>query len=75
MNRIYLDNNSTTPIDPRVAAAMEPYLHGLFGNPSNIHSFGRECAEGMAAAREQVAAFLGAGPDEIFFHRRRQRVR
>ena len=67
MNRIYLDNNSTTPIDPRVAAAMEPYLHGLFGNPSNIHSFGRECAEGMAAAREQVAAFLGAGPDEIFF--------
>ncbi len=67
MTRIYLDNNSTTPIDPRVAAAMEPYLHGLFGNPSNIHSFGRECAETMAEAREQVAAFLGASPDEIFF--------
>ncbi len=67
MTRVYLDNNSTTPIDPRVAAAMEPYLHGLFGNPSNIHSFGRECSEGMAAAREQVAAFLGASPDEIFF--------
>jgi cysteine desulfurase len=67
MNRIYLDNNSTTPIDPRVAAAMEPYLHGVFGNPSNIHSFGRECAEEMAGAREQVARFLGAGPDEVFF--------
>jgi len=67
MNRVYLDNNSTTPIDPRVAAAMEPYLHGVFGNPSNIHSFGRECAEEMAGAREQVAVFLGAGPDEIFF--------
>ena len=67
MNRIYLDNNSTTPTDPRVAAAMEPYLHEVFGNPSNIHSFGRECAEGMAAAREQVAAFLGSSPDEIFF--------
>jgi len=67
MTRVYLDNNSTTPIDPRVAATMEPYLHGLFGNPSNIHSFGRECTETMAEAREQVAAFLGAGPDEIFF--------
>ncbi|HTW90231.1 MAG TPA: aminotransferase class V-fold PLP-dependent enzyme [bacterium] len=67
MTRVYLDNNSTTPIDPRVAAAMEPYLHELFGNPSNIHSFGRECAEPVAEAREQVAAFLGASPDEIFF--------
>ncbi len=67
MTPVYLDNNSTTPIEPRVAAAMEPYLHGIFGNPSNIHSFGRECAETMAGAREQVAAFLGAGPDEIYF--------
>src|SRR5512143_4213057 len=67
MTRVYLDNNSTTPIDPRVAAAMDPYLHGIFGNPSNIHSFGRECAETMAEAREQVAAFLGAGADEIYF--------
>ncbi len=67
MPPVYLDNNSTTPIDPRVAAAMEPYLHGMFGNPSNIHSFGRECAEPMAAAREQVAAFLGARPEEVCF--------
>jgi len=67
MTRVYLDNNSTTPIDPRVAAAIEPYLSGIFGNPSNIHSFGRECAEAVAGAREQVAAFLGASPDEIHF--------
>jgi len=67
MTRVYLDNNSTTPIDPRVAAAIEPYLSGIFGNPSNIHSFGRECAEAVAGAREQAAAFLGASPDEIHF--------
>ncbi len=65
--RVYLDNNSTTPIDPRVAAAMEPYVREVFGNPSNIHSFGRECSEGVAAAREQVAGFLGANPDEVYF--------
>ncbi|MEO0082399.1 MAG: cysteine desulfurase family protein [candidate division WOR-3 bacterium] len=64
---VYLDNNSTTRIDPRVARSIEPYLHEVYGNPSNIHHFGRECAEGLAQAREQVAAFLGASPDEIFF--------
>jgi cysteine desulfurase len=67
MRRVYLDNNSTTPIDPRVAQAIEPYVREVFGNPSNIHSFGRECAEGIAGAREQVAGFLGAKPEEVFF--------
>jgi cysteine desulfurase len=67
VRRVYLDNNSTTAIDPRVAEAIEPYLHEVFGNPSNIHSFGRECAEGLARAREQVAGFLGVKPDEVFF--------
>ncbi|MEO0078437.1 MAG: cysteine desulfurase family protein [candidate division WOR-3 bacterium] len=65
--RVYLDNNSTTSIDPRVAAAIEPYIHSRFGNPSNIHSFGRECAEGIETAREQVAAFLGCSPEEVYF--------
>ncbi len=65
--RVYLDNNSTTRIDPRVKAAIEPYLTDIFGNPSNLHYFGRECAEGLAKAREQVAAFLNAKPEEIFF--------
>ncbi|MFO7676204.1 MAG: aminotransferase class V-fold PLP-dependent enzyme [bacterium] len=67
MRRVYLDNNSTTPLDPRVAAAMRPYLAELFGNPSNLHSFGRECAEGLAEAREQVARFLNAKPGEVYF--------
>ncbi|MEO0085186.1 MAG: aminotransferase class V-fold PLP-dependent enzyme, partial [candidate division WOR-3 bacterium] len=67
MRRVYLDNNSTTPLDERVAAGMAPYLHEVFGNPSNVHSFGRECAEGLAEARERVAAFINADPEEIFF--------
>lgn len=67
MRRVYLDNNSTTPTDPRVAAAMAPYLGEVFGNPSNLHGFGRECAEGLAAARESVARFIGAEPDEVCF--------
>jgi cysteine desulfurase len=67
MRRVYLDNNSTTAIDPRVAEALGPYLTQVYGNPSNVHSFGRECAEGMIEAREQVAAFLGSEPDEILF--------
>lgn len=67
VSRVYLDNNSTTPIDPRVAEAIEPYIRQTFGNPSNAHSFGRECAEGLALAREQVAGFLGASPEEVFF--------
>ncbi len=65
--RVYLDNNSTTPIDPRVKQAIEPYLNEIFGNPSNLHYFGRECAEGIARAREQIASFLNANPEEIFF--------
>jgi cysteine desulfurase len=67
MRRVYLDNNSTTSIDPRVAEAMMPYVKDLYGNPSNLHSFGRECAEGLAEAREQVAGFLNADVEEVFF--------
>jgi len=67
VRRVYLDNNSTTAIDPRVAAAVKPYLDEVFGNPSNLHSFGRECAERLEEARERVAAFLGAEVEEIFF--------
>lgn len=65
--RVYLDNNSTTRTDPRVAAAIAPYLAGVFGNPSNIHSYGRECFDGVAEARERVAAFLGATTEEVYF--------
>lgn len=67
MRRVYLDYNSTTPLDPEVFRAMEPYLKEYFGNPSNIHSFGRETREAIEQAREDVANLIGALPEEIFF--------
>ncbi|MCX8501644.1 MAG: cysteine desulfurase family protein [Alphaproteobacteria bacterium] len=65
---IYLDYAATTPLDPRVAAAMEPYWHQRFGNAhSSSHSFGWEAEEAVIAARRQVAAAIGANPREIVF--------
>lgn len=64
---IYLDYNATTPLDPRVADAMEPFLRGHFGNPSSSHIFGREARQAVGQARDHVAALLGAQPDEIVF--------
>lgn len=67
MERIYLDYAATTPTDPGVIKAMEPYLFDKFGNPSSIHSFGQEAKGAIEEARAKLAAFLGAGPDEIIF--------
>ncbi|HEV3261744.1 MAG TPA: cysteine desulfurase family protein [Gemmataceae bacterium] len=67
MNPIYLDYNATTPVDPSVREAMLPYLRDHFGNPSSAHVFGRQAHEAVDQARGQVAALLGAGPDEIVF--------
>lgn len=64
---IYLDYNATTPIDPRVAEAMQPFLAGGFGNPSSNHRLGREARRSVDRARGQVARCLGAEPDEIIF--------
>jgi cysteine desulfurase len=64
---IYLDTNATTPIDPRVAQAMEPYLHEIFGNPSSSHVYGIKAREAVERAREQVAGLLGCQPAEIVF--------
>lgn len=64
---IYLDYNATTPIHPRVVAAIEPYLHGHPGNPSSGHAPGRDAAAAVAAGRAQVAALLGCAPDEVVF--------
>jgi cysteine desulfurase len=65
--RVYLDHNASTPVHPEVVRAMLPYFEERFGNPSSVHGFGREAREGVEAAREQIARFLGARPDEIVF--------
>ena len=67
MNDIYLDYNATTPIDPAVAEAMLPYVHGRFGNPSSGHSFGQAARQGVDLARRQVAAMLGCAEDDLIF--------
>lgn len=67
MNRVYLDYNATTPVEPDVLDAMLPYFSGEFGNAASIHTFGQKARAAVEAAREQVAALLGARPQEIFF--------
>jgi cysteine desulfurase len=62
-----LDYNATTPVDPAVLDAMLPYLRGEFGNPSSAHGLGRRAHDAVEAARAEVAALIGAAPDEIVF--------
>ncbi|GAA3597353.1 cysteine desulfurase family protein [Nonomuraea rosea] len=64
---VYLDYNATTPVDPRVAEAMLPYLTNLFGNPSSSHSYGEQPGAAVERARAQVAALIGARPREVVF--------
>lgn len=64
----YLDNQATTPVDPRVLDAMLPYFHGMFGNPhSKSHLYGWEADRATEKAREQLAKLIGADAKEIFF--------
>ena len=67
MKPVYLDNNATTQIDSAVLEAMMPFLTELYGNPSSMHRFGGQVGQHLVKAREQVAASLGARPDEILF--------
>lgn len=64
---IYLDYNATTPIDPRVADAMRPFIENYFGNPSCAHQYGQETKEAVARARSQAASLFGCQADEIIF--------
>lgn len=67
MNRIYLDHNATTPVDTQVLDAMLPYFSSDFGNAASIHTVGQRARAAVETAREQVAALLGARPQEIVF--------
>ncbi|KUG23492.1 cysteine desulfurase, nifs subfamily [hydrocarbon metagenome] len=67
MSIIYLDNNATTQVSEEVMEAMMPYFRELYGNPSSMHTFGGQVGREIRTAREQVAALLGALPEEIIF--------
>ena len=67
MNRIYLDHAATTAVSPEVLREMLPYMTECFGNAASIHGTGREAHRALDRARKQVAAVLGAQPQEIYF--------
>ena len=67
MNRIYMDHAATTPTNPEVVKAMLPYFTATYGNPSSIHSFGREARKAVEAARRQVATAIHCKPEEVYF--------
>jgi cysteine desulfurase len=64
---IYLDYAATTPVDPRVVSAMEPYWTRTYGNSASIHAFGRAAAKELESARAQVADVLACHPTEVVF--------
>jgi len=64
---IYLDHSATTPVDPRVVAAMAPFWTELYGNPSSIYGLGRRAAAALEDARRRIGRILNCGPAEIVF--------
>ncbi len=65
--KVYLDNAATTAMDDRVIEAMLPFMRSHYGNPSSVHSQGREVRTAIERARKKVAELLNATPSEIFF--------
>jgi len=64
---IYFDYNATTPLDPAVRAAMEPFLDGVWGNPSSVHHVGRRARAALDDMRERTALVWGCKPSEVVF--------
>lgn len=67
MRTVYFDSNATTRVAPEVRDVMQPFFGELYGNPSSMHAFGGQVAKYVERAREEVARFLNAEPDEIVF--------
>ena len=67
MMKVYMDNGATTRVTEPVFEAMKPYFCEIYGNPSSVHDFGHETRRAVEAAREKVAAAIGAQPAEIYF--------
>ncbi|HEX8776080.1 MAG TPA: cysteine desulfurase family protein [Pyrinomonadaceae bacterium] len=67
LRRVYLDNSATTPVDARVIETMLPYLREKYGNASSVHFFGQEARAAVDRARREVAALVGARPNEMVF--------
>lgn len=67
MRTVYFDNNATTRVAPEVRDVMLPFFDELYGNPSSMHAFGGQVAKYVDRAREEVARFINAEPDEIVF--------
>ncbi|MFH1281687.1 MAG: cysteine desulfurase NifS [Candidatus Omnitrophota bacterium] len=67
MKKVYLDYAATTPCDPKVIAAMEPYFFDKFGNASSLHAYGQEARKALEDSRQRLADFIGAQPEEIIF--------
>ena len=67
VRRVYLDNSATTPVDPRVAAAMARSVLENFGNASSVHGFGQQARAAIDRARREVATLIGAKQNEIVF--------
>ena len=65
--QIYLDYAATTPLDPRTAKAMQPYLAGMFGNTGSLHSLGREAKAAVEQSRKELADILRARQSEVIF--------
>lgn len=65
--QVYLDYQSSKPVDPRVADAMRPWFTERFGNPSSLHLDGDEATDALERSREKVAQFIGANNDEVIF--------